>query len=115
MDYESCYYVCHDTVELAKNVLNEINENINQSRIIYPCYLCFAFYNIGLFYMLIYANFKNEIVKKDIEFFHEQIKIEYGYYPYISIYFSKMYEYAKMDAYEAFYDDSIIFYPKGIF
>lgn len=115
MDYESCYYVCLETVELAKNVLNEINENINQSRIIYPCYLCFAFYNIGLFYMLIYVNFKNEEVKKDIEFFHKQIKNEYDYYPYLSVYFSKMYEYAKMDAYEAFYDDTIIFYPKGIF
>jgi len=115
MDYESCYYVCLNTVELAKNVLNEINENINQSRIIYPCYLCFAFYNIGLFYMLIYANFKDEKVKKDIEFFHEQIKNEYDYYPYLSVYFSKMYGYAKMDAYEAFYSDTIIFCPKGIF
>jgi len=26
MDYESCYYVCLNTVELAKNVLNEIND-----------------------------------------------------------------------------------------
>ncbi|KAL6621874.1 hypothetical protein U3516DRAFT_626361 [Neocallimastix sp. 'constans'] len=115
MDYESCYYICFETVELAKNVLYEINENINQSRIIYPCYLCFAFYNIGLFYMLIYANFKNEQVKMDIEYFHDQIKNVYEYYPYISVYFSKMYERAKMDAYEAFLDDSIIFCPKGSF
>jgi len=115
IDYESCYNVCFNTVELAKNVLLEINEQMDQSRIIYPCYLCFAFYNIGLFYMLIYANFKKEKVKKDIEYFHDQIKNMYDYYPYISTYYSKMYEYAKVDAYEAFSDDSIIFCPKGCF
>ncbi|ORX87583.1 hypothetical protein BCR32DRAFT_289235 [Anaeromyces robustus] len=115
IDYESCYNVCYDTVELSKNVLFEINEQMDPSRIIYPCYLCFAFYNIGLFYMLVYANFKEEKVKKDIEYFHDQIKNVYHYYPHVSVYFSKMYEYAKMDAYEAFSNNSILFCPKGSF
>jgi len=116
IDYEKHYNICFDIAEKAEHFLKKLNRKQDQkTRIYYPWYLGFAFYNIGLFYMLVYANLKNEKVKEDIEFFHKQIKEISNYFPSLSYYYSKMYQNAKMDAYEAFSDDSILFCPNGLY
>jgi len=65
--------------------------------------------------MVIYANFKNDDVKENIEFYHNQIKVMYKEFPVLSLHFSRLYEKAKIEAYEAYSNDSIIFCPKGPF
>ncbi|OUM64548.1 hypothetical protein PIROE2DRAFT_8620 [Piromyces sp. E2] len=115
-DYETCYHICYDTVEKATEFLETVNKHFNKHDICYPYYLGWIFYNLGIFYMLIYTYFKKEPeIQEKIEFFHEQIKVMYINYPYISYYYSKLYEKAKREARKAAYDDSILFYPQGVF
>ncbi|OUM59159.1 hypothetical protein PIROE2DRAFT_15385 [Piromyces sp. E2] len=116
IDYEKLYNICFDIVEEAKHFLKNLNKQLDHKiRIYYPWYLGFSFYNIGLFYMVVYANFKVEKVKNDIEYFHEQIKEINNYFPYLSFYYSKMYQNAKLEAYEAYSNNSILFCPKELY
>ncbi|OUM64313.1 hypothetical protein PIROE2DRAFT_60735 [Piromyces sp. E2] len=117
VNYGNCYRICYETAEKATLFLKEVNRVFvqPQPRVHYPQYLCIVFYHIGLFYMLVYVNFKEERVKEKIEFYHEQIKIVGNYYSYVSFYFSKTYEKAKREAYEAFSDDSLVFCPTSLY
>jgi len=112
INYKNCYRVCYETAEKATLFLKELNKELNQNRMYYSFYSCFVFYHIGLFYMMVYANFKEERVKDIIEFYHEQIKVMDSYFPYLTYYYSKTYEKAKKEAYIAYSDNSIIFCPR---
>jgi len=114
-DYESCFNVCLDTVDKATQAIKRLISYYDKSQLYYQNCLCWSFYNIGLFYMLIYANFKKDDAKEYIEFYHNQIRVMYKVYPILSLYYSKIYEQAKIEAYEAYSNDSIIFCPKGPF
>jgi len=113
INYKNCYRICYEIVERATFIIQEINDELKQSKV-YPYYLCIVFYHFGLFYMSIYANFKEEKVKENIEFYQEQIEIMCRYFPFVSYYYLKIYKNAKKEAYLAFQDDSIIFYPREL-
>jgi len=116
IDYESCFNVCYETAEKATNVVNILYQTFkDKSKIKYQNSFCWFFYHIGLFYMNVYANFKKENVKEKIEFYHNQIKAMQKIFPFIAMHYSKLYEEAKIEAYEAFLNDKIIFCPQGYF
>jgi len=115
IDFENCYNVCFETAEKATNAIKMLYGVFSKGNVKYQNTLCWSFYHLGLFYMNVYANFKKENLKERIEFYHDQIKAMYKLYPFLSIHYSKLYEEAKEEAYQAFLDDSIIFYPKGYF
>jgi len=116
-DYENSFNVCLDTVDKATKIIRKLIAYFDEAQlqIKYQNCLCWTFYNIGLFYMLVYANFRNDDVKENIEFYHKQIKVMYKVFPVLSLHFSKLYEKAKNEAYEAYSNDTIIFYPRGPF
>jgi len=115
IDYESCFNVCFETAEKATNAINILYNTFDKSNIKYQNSFCWFFYHIGLFYMNAYANFKRIDLKEKIEFYHNQIDAIYRIYPFISAHYSKLYEEAKNEAYEAYLDDTIIFCPQGYF
>ncbi|ORX76864.1 hypothetical protein BCR32DRAFT_271023, partial [Anaeromyces robustus] len=114
IDYENCFNVCFETAEKATNAL-KILVNYLEENLRYQSSLCWTFYNLGLFYMNVYANFKREDLKETIEFYHDQIKIMYKNFPDLSVHYSKIYEEAKIEAYTSFLDDNIIFCPRGYY
>ncbi|ORX56067.1 hypothetical protein BCR36DRAFT_581213 [Piromyces finnis] len=115
LDYANCFNVCFDIVEQITRMLKIFVKSFNNSQIRYQNSLCWAFYYIGTFYMMIYANFKKEDAKEKIEFYYSQIRVMYKIYPFLSLYYSKLYEEAKLEAYEAFSNNSVVFCQKGPF
>jgi len=114
-DYENCFNLCLDILIKSKEFLININKFIyqsNSSKIKYYYYTGFYLYHAGMFCMTAYANLRDESMKEYIEFFHKQIKIMYRHAPYLSYFYSQIYDKAKKEAYAAYLDDTILFCPK---